>query len=102
MKKAGVIKKLVAAGIEHDPKATMAELEKLLPAGGDPPKKDEGSDAPPETSGAKEISKKISGDELISLQKEGRLKGYDPKTGIGIVLSKGNKINWPEVSADKK
>ncbi len=58
MKKAGVIKKLVAAGIEHDPKSTQAELEKLLPAGGAASADDTTSGAPPEKTEAKEAAKR--------------------------------------------
>ena len=105
MTKKELIKKLVAAEIDHDPKATNAELEKLLPAGGDAPKEDEGSHAPPEEkTTAKVVTRKIeSAKELLQLQKDGRLEGYDPATGIGKVLSVGNKkIKWPKVSEEKK
>jgi len=44
----------------------------------------------------KVVSRKISKDELIPLQKEGKLKGYDPATGIGLVASVGKKIIWPK------
>ncbi len=92
MTKAEVIKKLVASEIEHDPKATKADLEKLLP-------NKEAEEAPEVKVPAKKdsniIERKINKDELIQLQKEGKLVGYNPATGIGQVKTVGSKINFP-------
>ena len=44
---------------------------------------------------AKSVERKITAEELIPLQKEGRLKSYDPATGMGTVASVSKKINWP-------
>ena len=44
---------------------------------------------------AKSVERKINKDELISLQKEGKLASYDPTTGMGTVLSKGKNVTWP-------
>jgi len=44
---------------------------------------------------AKIVERKITPEEIIDLQKEGRLKSYDPATGMGTVASAGKKINWP-------
>lgn len=51
------------------------------------------AEAPSES---KTVERKIAKDELIPLQKEGKLVGYDPATGIGRVKTKGSKINFPE------
>ena len=45
------------------------------------------------------VERKIEADELISLQKEGKLVGYDPATGIGLVKDVGNKIAYLEGGA---
>ena len=44
---------------------------------------------------AKSVERKILQEELISLQKEGRLTSYDSATGIGTVLSVGKNVKWP-------
>ncbi len=96
--KKDVMAELKAAKIEYDPKATMAELKKLLPKGG---VKDEGSEIkePAKVSNAT-VERKIDKDELISLQKEGRLEGYNPATDVGIVRKVGLKISFPEGGAE--
>ena len=95
MEKKDIVKALKVAGVDFDPKSTKAELEKLLPKGSvltDPEKVIKKSN--------QIVSRKVSAEELIPLQKEGRLVGYDPKTKIGQVKDRGSKINWPEVSPD--
>ena len=44
---------------------------------------------------AKSVERKITAEELIPLQKEGRLTSYDSATGIGTVLSVGKNVKWP-------
>lgn len=63
-------------------------------------KKDEATEETASKASNKIIECKISKDELLSLQKEGRLCGYDPRTGIGRVKSIGNKITFPEGKAE--
>ena len=48
------------------------------------------------TSSAAIVTRKIEPDEIVQLQKEGRLKGYDPATRIGKVAKIGRKTEWPE------
>lgn len=43
----------------------------------------------------KSVERKIDKSELLQLQKDGKLKTYDPATGMGTVLTVGNKITWP-------
>jgi len=62
-------------------------------------KKAEG--AKPVEAPAKSVERKIEKDELIPLQKEGRLTSYNPTTGMGTVLSQGKKVNWPAGSDPK-
>lgn len=41
------------------------------------------------------VSRKILKDEIIDLQKEGRLVGYNSITGVGMVREKGLLTRWP-------
>lgn len=44
----------------------------------------------------KAIKRVITTKELLDLQKEGRLEGYDPATKEGIILEEGNDIKFPD------
>ncbi len=41
------------------------------------------------------VVRKIEKDEIISLQKEGKLVKYDSRTSMGVVLTKGKDTKWP-------
>ena len=44
----------------------------------------------------KTVEIKVSGkSEIIQLQKDGKLVGYDPATGIAIVREEGLGVIWP-------
>ena len=51
------------------------------------------SKTPPVTN--KLIERKIEVDELLQLQKEGRLVEFDPATAMGKIWEKPRKIVWP-------
>lgn len=106
--KAEIIKKLEEVGIKSYPEdASKAELEVLLKAAkgsvtGPSKEKNLGSNKlgpgpvkqDPKISN-KTVERKIDKDEVIQLQKDGKLVGYDPATGIGIVREEGYKTRWP-------
>ena len=56
--------------------------------------KDEVLKTPPGLS-TKTIERKVGRDEIIQLQKEGKLVGFDPKTGMGVVREEGHPTRWP-------
>ena len=60
-----------------------------------PKKEVPAKEAPKAKAPSKIVERKISQDELLSLQKEGKLMGYDPTTKIGKVKEAGSKIEWP-------
>ena len=96
-----IIKKLDELDIGYDPKAPEAELAKLLPAK-EASKKDDAVDktAPELKKSDKTVTRKIKKDELLSLQKEGKLVGYNPANGMGEVREVGNKIKFPAGEAE--
>ena len=49
---------------------------------------------PPQSSGP--VLVKIDPKDIIQLQKDGRLMGYDPETGMGKVREKGLPTIWPD------
>ena len=51
-------------------------------------------EAPARSSGA--VWTKIDPKDVIQLQKDGRLMGYDPETGMGLVREKGLPTIWPD------
>tara|TARA_Y100000310_G_C20049753_1_gene520011 strand:- start:263 stop:484 length:222 start_codon:yes stop_codon:yes gene_type:complete len=55
--------------------------------------------APPKAP-SKTVSRKVEQNELLQLQKEGRLVGYDPATRIGVVKESGDATKWPAGEAN--
>ncbi len=96
MTKKEVIAILEEQKVEFDPDATKAELEKLIvpDAKAARAKAKEAGDGSM-TAVPDSVVRKIEKDEIISLQKEGKLVKHDSRTGMGVVLNKGTATRWP-------
>lgn len=94
MTKKEIIKILEEKEVNFDPDASKAKLEGLLPVP-DVRTAEKGKAPAGLTAVPGSILRKIDKDELLSLEKEGKLVKYDPRTGMGVVLTKGKDTKWP-------